>query len=62
MRLMKEKIIWIISEKTINWAYGDVGYYPQNRLFDEDYINNYILPYFDILKNAENKVLILRLK
>lgn len=62
MRLMKEKIIWIISEKTINWAYGDVGYYPQNRPFDEDYINNYILPYFDILKNAENKVLILRLK
>jgi hypothetical protein len=62
MRLMKEKIIWIISEKTINWAYGEVGYYPQNRPFDEDYINNYILPYFDILKNAENKVLILRLK
>lgn len=62
LRLMKEKIIWIISEKTINWAYGEVGYYPQNRPFDEDYINNYILPYFDILKNAENKVLILRLK
>lgn len=62
MRLMKKEIIWIISEKTINWAYGDVGYYPQNRPFDEDYINNYILPYFDILKNAENKVLILRLK
>ena len=62
MRLLKEKIIWILSEKSINWAYGEVGYYPQNRPFDEGYINNYILPYFDILKNAENKVLILRLK
>lgn len=61
-RLWKEKIIFVITEKTINWAYGEVGYYPQNRPFDEDYINNYILPYFDILKNAENKVLILRLK
>ncbi len=62
MRLLKEKIIWIISEKTINWAYSEVGHYPQNRPFDKDYINNYILPYFDILKNAENKVLILIMK
>lgn len=61
-RLMKEKIIWILSEKTINWAYGEVQYYPQNRPFDKEYINNYILHYFDILKNEENKVLILRLK
>lgn len=62
MRLMKKEIIWIISEKTINWAYGEVEYYPQNMPIDESYINNYVLPYFDILKNAENKVLILRLK
>lgn len=55
-------IVWIVSEKTINWAYGDVGYYPQNEPFRKKYIAKYINPYFETIYNANNQILILQLK
>ena len=62
LRLLKDKIIWIVNEKTIEWAYGKVGYYPQNKEFTKDYIEENILPYFDVIHNAENKVFVLKLR
>lgn len=61
-KFYKDKIIWIISEKTIRWAYGNVGYYPMNTPFTRDYIERHILPYFDVILNSNNKVLVLKLK
>jgi len=58
----KNKIYWIINEKTIRWAYGDAGYYPMNKPFSDSYINRHILPYFDVVLNSENSVLVLKLK
>ena len=55
-------IIWIVSEKTINWTYGDVGYYPHNKPFSKKYIEKYIEPHFKIIYNANNQILILQLK
>lgn len=61
-KFYKDKIIWIISEKTIRWAYGNVGYYPMNTPFTRDYMERHILPYFDVILNSNNKVLVLKLK
>lgn len=58
-RLFVERMIWIINEKTIKWAYGDVGYYPLNGEFDEEYIKKYILPCFNIIYN-DHRTLILK--
>jgi hypothetical protein len=58
----KDRIYWIVNEKTIRWAYGDTGYYPMNKPFSENYIKEHILPYFDVVLNSENSVLVLKLK
>jgi len=65
-------IIWILNEKTVRWAWsdedvsrfpnGDVGYYPMNGTFSDEYLKDYIFPYFEVLLNSRNKVLVLRLK
>jgi len=61
-KFMEDNLLWIISEKTINWAYGDVGYYPQNKPFSKKYIAKYINFHFKIIYNANNQILILQLK
>ncbi len=68
----KDNIIWILNEKTVRWAWtsddnrkfpnGEVGYYPMNGTFSDEYLKRYIIPYFEVLHNSENKVLVLRLK
>ncbi len=68
----KDNIIWILNEKTVRWAWrsddhrkfpnGEVGYYPMNGAFSDEYLKRYIIPYFEVLHNSENKVLVLRLK
>ena len=65
-------IIWILNEKTVMWAWsdedvgrfpnGDVGYYPMNGTFSDEYLKRYVFPYFEVLLNSRNKVLVLRLK
>lgn len=65
-------IIWILNEKTVMWAWsdedvsrfpnGDVGYYPLNGTFSDEYLKSYVFPYFEVLLNSRNKVLVLRLK
>lgn len=62
LKTNRKNFIWIISEKTVQWAYGDVGYYPQNQPFSESYIRKYIEPHFDTLYNFDNRILVLRLK
>lgn len=58
----RRNILWIVNEKTIRWAYGDVGYYPMNGAFSDEYLKSYVFPYFEVLLNSGNKVLVLRLK
>lgn len=68
----RRNILWIVNEKTVRWAWsdedvskfpnGDVGYYPMNGAFSDEYLKSYVLPYFEVLFNSGNKVLILRLK
>ena len=58
----RRNILWIVSEKTVRWAYGDVGYYPMNDTFSDEYLKSYVFPYFEVLHNSLNKVLVLRLK
>lgn len=65
-------IIWILNEKTVMWAWsdedvsrfpnGDVGYYPMNGAFSDEYLKSSVFPYFEVLLNSGNKVLVLRLK
>lgn len=65
-------IIWILNEKTVMWAWsdedvsrfpnGDVGYYPMNGTFSDEYLKSYVFPYFEVLLNSRNKVLVLKLK
>ncbi|TAL24897.1 MAG: hypothetical protein EPN94_06375 [Nitrospirae bacterium] len=65
-------IIWILNEKTVIWAWsdedgstfpnGEVGYYPMNAAFSDEYLKRYVFPYFEVLLNSRNKVLVLRLK
>lgn len=60
--LFKKKLIWVINEKTVEWAYRDVGYYPLNKKFSRRYMEKYILPYFDIIMNYDDRVLALKVK
>lgn len=68
----KSNVIWILNEKTLMWAWsdedvskfpnGDVGYYPRNGKFSKEYIEKSITPYFEILINEDDRVLVLKLK
>lgn len=60
--LMKKNIIWIVNEKTLAWAYGEVGYFPQNKPLSTKYIRQYINPCFRTMLNVNNQILILSLK
>lgn len=60
--LFNKQLVWIVNEKTIKWAYEDVGYYPQNKKIPNVYIRDYILPYFNIILNHDNRIFALTLK
>lgn len=60
--LFKNKTIWILNKRTIEWAYGKIGYYPKNERFSYDYIEKNILPFFNIIYNADNRIFVLTLK
>jgi hypothetical protein len=57
-----KQLVWIVNEKTIKWAYEDVGYYPQNNKIPNAYIKDYILPYFNVILNYDNRIFALTLK
>jgi len=60
--LMKKNIIWIVNEKTLAWAYGEVGYFPQNNPLTTQYIRQYVDPQFKTMLNVDNQILILCLR
>jgi hypothetical protein len=58
--IYRDKVIWILTEKTVRWAYGeDTRYYPMDAPFSQEYIEKYVIPKFHVLINAENRVLVL---
>jgi hypothetical protein len=54
--------VWVISDKTFQWALGADGYYPSNRRLDRRFIERHIHPYFDVITNLDDRLLALRLK
>ncbi|KAF0144493.1 MAG: hypothetical protein FD156_1797 [Nitrospirae bacterium] len=59
---LRRNVFWVVTEKTIRWAYGEVGYYPMDAAFSDEYLKSYVFPYFEVLLNFGNKVLVLKLK
>ena len=55
--------MWAWSDEDVGrFPNGDVGYYPMNGTFSDEYLKRYVFPYFEVLLNSRNKVLVLRLK
>jgi len=62
IEFIKDRMLWVINEKTIRWAYGQDSYYPMNGAFTENYVDKYIAPYFKIVLNVGNKIFVLKLR
>mgnify|MGYP001609039892 CR=1 FL=1 len=58
---MYDYLVFVVSAKTFLWANGEDGYYPDNSLFSEKFIEG-IERIFNVEKNLDNRLLVLRLR
>lgn len=56
-----ENFVWVLSAKTLSWAEGRDGYYPDNTPLPVSLIES-LRPYFDIEINLDNRLLAMKLK
>lgn len=56
-----QNFVWVLSAKTLSWAEGRDGYYPDNTPLPDSLIES-LRPYFDIEINLDNRLLAMKLK
>jgi hypothetical protein len=55
-------VVLVVTSRTQAWVAGEPSYYPNLKRFSSDYIARDIAPYYRIVQNIDDKVLVLRLR